>query len=132
MSLPLKRRMARAALLVAAAAPVIGMGATTASAAALPQTADLGGLSHTDAASHLGGTLDSTTHRTVGSAGGTLDSAGRTIKPAAQKTVGGAAGQVGRTVGHGTGAVQGGQGLTHLPPAGLQTGGIPPKGLPTI
>ncbi|MFE4643426.1 ATP-binding protein, partial [Streptomyces sp. NPDC056730] len=50
MSLPLTRRIARAALLVAAgAAPVIGA-AGAANAAALPQTTDLGAVSALDGA----------------------------------------------------------------------------------
>ena len=55
MSLPLKRRIARVALVVAAAVPVVGLGSAAASAATLPQATDLGGLSSSDAASTLGG-----------------------------------------------------------------------------
>lgn len=71
MSNPLKRRMAKAALLLAAgAAPVIGS-AGAASAVSLPSTTDLGGLSTVDAAS-LGDAVDGaaqTTTKLAGEAG---------------------------------------------------------------
>lgn len=145
MSHPLKRRMAQAALLVAAAAPVIGLGAGTASAAGLPQAADLGGLSSTDAASALGGNVDGATHQAVGVANDagrdaqdtlvpaahkTVESAGRTLAPAAQKTVGDAAGQVGQATGHTTRSANGG-GLTGLagPLHGVSTSQLPTESL---
>lgn len=138
MSHPLKRRMAQAALLVAAAAPVIGLGAGTASAAGLP---DLGGLSSTDAASALGSGLDGATHSAMGVASDaghnaqatlvpaahrTVESAGETLVPAAQKTVGDAAGQVGQATGHAA------QGATR-PAQGEQNGPmLPVGGLPAL
>ncbi|MBY8877018.1 ATP-binding protein [Actinacidiphila acidipaludis] len=62
MSLPLPRRIARAALLLgAAAAPLVGAGA--AHAAALPQP-NLGGLSTLDGPA-LGDTVDSASHQTT-------------------------------------------------------------------
>ncbi|MDI5970451.1 ATP-binding protein [Streptomyces sp. SL13] len=144
MSHPLKRRMAQAALLIAAAAPVIGLGAGTASAAGLPQAADLGGLSSTDAASALGDNVDGATHQAVGvanvtgrdaqqtllpAAQKTVVSAGRTMAPAAQKTVGDAAGQVGQATGHTAQTAKGGSGLTDkLPLHGLSTGGLTTQG----
>jgi hypothetical protein len=57
MSLPLTRRIARAALLVGAvAAPLVGAGA--ASAAELPQAADLGGLTSLDKTADLSHTVE--------------------------------------------------------------------------
>jgi hypothetical protein len=145
MSLPLKRRMARVALLVAAAAPVIGLGASSASAVGLPQATDLGGLSNTDAASALGGNVDDTAHQAVGVAnttGGnaaknlvpattkTLDGAGQTLTPVAKKTVGNTADQVGRVAGHTAESAQGGEGLTgQLPTSGLSGTQLPTQGL---
>ncbi len=132
MSHPLKRRMAQVALLVAAAAPVIGLGAGTASAAGLPQAADLGGISSADAAAALGGTVDGATHQASGladRAGGdaqqsllpaaqqTAESAGHHLAPAAQKTLGDTAGQAGKA----TGGTAGG-GLT----GGLPLNGVAP------
>ncbi|MCW2872919.1 ATP-binding protein [Actinacidiphila oryziradicis] len=108
MSLPLSRRIARAALLVgAAAAPLIGAGA--ASAAALPQTTDLGGLTNLDSAG-VANTLDGTTHQ-AGEVGGKavkaavpavgkgVSTVGRTALPAAQKSAGKSAGSATETVG---------------------------------
>ncbi|MFE7121170.1 hypothetical protein ACFU99_37655, partial [Streptomyces sp. NPDC057654] len=67
MSLPLTRRIARAALLVAAAAPVIGA-AGAASAAALPSTPALGGLSTIDGA-NLGNAVDGASQKATNVAG---------------------------------------------------------------
>ncbi len=127
MSLPLKRRMARVALLVAAAAPVIGMGAASASAAGLPQVSDLGGLSTTDAASNVGGNVDGAAHQAVGVVDKTGSGAAKTLVPAAGQTVAGtgktlapvaknAVGQVGSTAKSG----------------GALSGGVPVKGLPGV
>jgi hypothetical protein len=137
--------MARVALLVAAAAPVIGLGAGSASAMGLPQAADLGGLSNTDAASALGGNVDDAAHQAVGVAnqtGGeaaknlvpatakTLNGAGQAVTPVARKTVSEAADQVGRTAGHAAESAQGGEGLTdRLPTHGLSTAQLPTQGL---
>lgn len=122
MSFPLKRRMARVALLVAAAAPVVAMGAGTASAAGLPQLTDLGGLSSADTASHLTGGVDSTAKTLTPAAGQTLDTAGRTVTPLAGKTLGDATGQVGHLAGHGKAGH--GTGLTGQLPTG-SLGGLP-------
>ncbi|MBH0244931.1 hypothetical protein I3W98_21880, partial [Streptomyces cavourensis] len=65
MSLPLTRRIARTALLIAAgAAPVVGA-AGAASAAELPRTPDLGGLTALDGAG-LGNTVDGAARLEVG------------------------------------------------------------------
>ncbi|WP_328719580.1 ATP-binding protein [Streptomyces sp. NBC_00247] len=85
MSLPLTRRIARAVLLIAAAAPVIGA-AGAASAAGLPQTPDLGGLTNLDSA-NLSSTLDGTAQqgaKTLNETGGKLVG---TAVPVAAKTV---------------------------------------------
>ncbi|WSV68097.1 ATP-binding protein [Streptomyces sp. NBC_01012] len=88
MSLPLTRRIARAALLIAAAAPVVGA-AGAAGAAGLPQTPALGGLTQLDGAG-LSSTLDSTSkqgsqvaNETGGKVVGTaLPAAGQTLEKA--------------------------------------------------
>lgn len=144
MSNPLKRRMTRVALLVAAAAPVLGIGATAANAAALPQATDLGGVSSMDAASALGGNVDNATHQAIGVAGRTGDSAqktlipaaqesaasaGRTLTPAAEKTVGEAAGQVGQAAGR-TAQSSGGHGVAgSLPLSGVSSPQLPTQDL---
>jgi len=137
MSLPLKRRIARAALLVAAAAPVIGLGAQGASAAGLPQVAELGGLSQADAVSALN--VGNTAHKAAGVAdttgrsaarnlvpatGKTVDTAGRTLTPAAQRTVGDAAGGLGRATGRAVTPAHGGKGSVD-PLHGVTTGKLP-------
>ncbi|MFI1867705.1 ATP-binding protein [Streptomyces jumonjinensis] len=123
MSLPLTRRIARAALLIAAgAAPVVGA-AGSASAVDLQQATPLGGLSSVDAES-LGGTLDSTAAQATelaGSTGGntvaqavptagkSVGKVGGTAAPALQKTAGevsdGATGILGGGAGNVTGAL---------------------------
>ncbi|MET9661050.1 ATP-binding protein [Streptomyces sp. NPDC006510] len=131
MSLPLTRRIARAALLIAAgAAPVVGA-AGAAGAAELPQTPELGGLTTVDGAG-LGKTLDSASQQGTEAAGGTGGKIVGTTLPAADKTVGKAgaeatptaqkaAGGAGRLLGEATGgATQGG-----LPTQGLPTQGLP-------
>ncbi|MEV8452856.1 ATP-binding protein [Streptomyces sp. NPDC052095] len=114
MSLPLTRRIARAALLIAAgAAPVVGA-AGAAGAAELPQTPDLGGLTSVDG-SHLGKTVDGVTkqgNRAAGDTGGrlvgtALPAAHRTVgdaAPTVQKAAGGAAGTAGQVLGNAAGA----------------------------
>ncbi|MFJ6948177.1 ATP-binding protein [Streptomyces wuyuanensis] len=140
MSLPLTRRIARAALLVAAgAAPVVGA-AGSANAVDLP-TRDLGngGLTQLDgadagaeagsavdgAAREAAGTADEAGGRVVGTtlpaAAGTLGGAAETGLPAAQETAGQAAGVIGGTAG--SAATQG------LPAAqDLAGGGLPDAG----
>ncbi|MBP0460749.1 ATP-binding protein [Streptomyces montanisoli] len=113
MSLPMTRRIARAALLVAAgaAAPVVAAGA--ANAASLPGATDLGAVSSLDGA-NVGNTLDrgaqqatdmagQTGSHIVGTAvpaaGRTVGSAGKTVAPAAQKVAGDTAGTAGTMLG---------------------------------
>ncbi|WP_031078480.1 hypothetical protein [Streptomyces sp. NRRL S-118] len=113
MSLPLTRRIARAALLIAAgAAPVVGA-AGSASAVELPKAPDLGGVSSLDTASVTGTVGDATRHATglageagggavtkaVPAAGDTVTSTGKTATPAAQQAVGEATGTAGDLVG---------------------------------
>lgn len=117
MSNPLKRRMAKAALVLAAgAAPVIGS-AGGASALALPPSTDLGTLSNLDADT-LGNTAESATEATtslVGEAGGevlqdVVPAAGRsatamantavpTVRDAADTLAGGGGALAGQTTG---------------------------------
>ncbi|MEU3959306.1 ATP-binding protein [Streptomyces buecherae] len=86
MSLPLTRRIARAALLVAAgAAPLVGAGAAQAAPAQSP--AELAGLSSPDS-SPLGDALDSTTQKTARTAGEVGGEVVRQGVPAAGKAVG--------------------------------------------
>ncbi|MGA5700842.1 ATP-binding protein [Peterkaempfera bronchialis] len=87
MSLPLTRRIAQAALLVAAgAAPVVAT-AGTASAAELPRTADLGGLTQLDSDS-LAGQVRDVAHQTGKQAGGAGSSAVAAGVPTAADTLG--------------------------------------------
>ncbi|MEV0776193.1 ATP-binding protein [Streptomyces sp. NPDC050433] len=113
MSLPLTRRIARAALLIAAgAAPVVGA-AGSANAAALPQATDLGSVSQLDGAA-LGDTLDSGARQATGlagevgaetvatsvpAAGETLGDVAKAATPVAQRAAGEAAGGAGQTLG---------------------------------
>ncbi|MFD9503707.1 ATP-binding protein [Streptomyces sp. NPDC060035] len=108
MSLPLTRRIARAALLIAAgAAPVVGA-AGAAGAAGLPQTPALGGLTTLDATG-VSSTLDSASKQGTGVAketggrvvGTTLPVAGQTLEKAGTATNG------------------------DLPTGGLSTSGLP-------
>ncbi|MFD3451874.1 ATP-binding protein [Streptomyces sp. NPDC058691] len=135
MSLPLTRRIARAALLVgAAAAPLIGAGA--ASAAELPQVGDLGGLTNVDKAPEVAGTVTNVAkdsgatkavQQTVPATARTVAGLGKTAQPAvsgvatkAVGTIGGAAVEVGKKAGK-----------TGLPLQSLPTTDqLPLKGLP--
>ncbi|MET8677615.1 ATP-binding protein [Streptomyces sp. NPDC004647] len=141
MSLPLTRRIARAALLVAAgAAPLVGA-AGTASAADLPSTATLGKVGALDGA-HLGKTLDGTSKRVGQQAG---DSGSKTVKssvPKAAKTVGGvgkatapAAQKAARDAAGTTRGVLGDTATTAQKTGGTQglpsAGRLPVQGLPT-
>ncbi|MFF8917551.1 ATP-binding protein [Streptomyces sp. NPDC015032] len=123
MSLPLTRRIARAALLIAAgAAPVVGA-AGAAGAAGLPQTPDLGGLTAVDGGG-LGKTVDGASQQGSKAAGETggkivgtaLPAAGKAA-PVVQKTAGGAAGTAGKVLGGAGTATRGG-----LPTQGLPIG----------
>ncbi|MEI5006457.1 ATP-binding protein [Streptomyces sp. NPDC087659] len=154
MSLPLTRRIARAALLVAAgAAPVVGA-AGSANAVDLP-TRDLGngGLTQLEgdaagsavdgAAREAAGTANEAGGRVVGTtlpaAAGTLGGAAETGLPAAQETAGQAAGSTAGVLGEtATSATTQGlpaaQGLAGggLPDAGtaVPAGELPVQGLP--
>lgn len=113
MSLPLSRRIARTALLLAAGA-ASAVGATgSANAAELLPTKDLGGLSNLDGA-NLGDAIDDTSRdisnqagktggkavrNIVPAAGETVGSTGKSVLPAAQKTAGSATGATGSLVG---------------------------------
>ncbi|MFI9600734.1 ATP-binding protein [Streptomyces sp. NPDC004069] len=116
MSLPLTRRIARAALLVAAGAAA-GVGAAGAAGAApeLPATPNLGGLTALDGAS-VGTTVDGAAHHVAGVAG---DSGGKVVQqatPVARKAAGEAAGSAGGILG---GAAQ-----------SVTKGGLPAQSLP--
>ncbi|MFI7503863.1 ATP-binding protein [Streptomyces sp. NPDC049687] len=144
MSLPLTRRIARAALLVAAgaAAGVGAAGSASAAPSTLPAAPDLGGLTALDGA-NVGNTVDGATRSTTGLAG---DAGGKLVKqavptagktggkavkkaaPAVQKAAGEAAGSAGDVLGDtAKTATKGG-----LPTEGLTKGGLPGAGtLPT-
>ncbi|MER6994206.1 ATP-binding protein [Streptomyces sp. NPDC000410] len=135
MTLPLTRRIARAALLVAAgAAPVVGA-AGSANAAPLPQAPELGGLTQTDGAA-LGTTADGATKQatdltseaggqlvgTLSTAGKVAGQTGKTAVPAAQTMAGQGVGTAGTAVGQaaGTATEQGA-----LPGTDVVGGGLP-------
>ncbi|MEU5719907.1 ATP-binding protein [Streptomyces sp. NPDC020403] len=114
MSLPLSRRIARTALLIAAgAAPVVGA-AGAAGAAGLPQTPALGGLTSLDGAG-VSSTLDSASKQGAGVANETGGKVVGTTLPVAGKAV-----QKAGTVADG-----------ELASDTLSTDGLPTKGLPT-
>ncbi|MTE20851.1 ATP-binding protein [Streptomyces sp. TRM43335] len=114
MSLPLSRRIARTALLVAAgAASAVGATGSANATELLPTDKTLGGVSNLDGA-HLGDTIDDTSRGTgnqiartggkavqdiVPAAGKTVGSAGKTAVPAVEKTAGDAVGTAGSLVG---------------------------------
>ncbi|MET8946219.1 ATP-binding protein [Streptomyces sp. NPDC004542] len=144
MSLPLTRRIARAALLVAAgAAAGVGAAGSAGAATNLPATTpDLGGLTALDGAK-AGNAVDSTTQHVTKVAGETGGQAvkkavpaagkagGKVLKkatPAAQKTAGDVAGTAGGVLGDtASSATKGG-----LPTDALTKGGLTGKGgLPT-
>ncbi|MEI5101692.1 ATP-binding protein [Streptomyces sp. PmtG] len=143
MSLPLTRRIARAALLVAAgAAPVVGA-AGSAHAADLPAAPVLGGLSAVDGA-HVGDTLDGAAQNVSGlageagskavkkavpTAGKTVGKGAKTATPAAQRAAGDVTDDAGEVLGDTAGSAKGG-----LPAGevgkGLPTDQLPVKSLP--
>ncbi|WP_431951008.1 ATP-binding protein [Actinacidiphila sp. bgisy167] len=134
MSLPLARRIARAALLVgAAAAPLIGAGA--ASAAELPQVGKVGGLTNMDKAPELAGTVNGVAKQSgaVRTVQETLPATTETVGGLAkstQPTVQGAATQAAKTVG-GTAYELGKSAKAPGLPGGIpSTGQAPLKGLP--
>ncbi|MFE9117310.1 ATP-binding protein [Streptomyces sp. NPDC007172] len=147
MSLPLTRRIARAALLIAAgAAPVVGA-AGSASAVDVPQVApNLSGLTQMDPSS-VSNAVDGVTQKTTGMAGETgaeavkkaVPAAGKTVgqtgkvaTPAAQKAAGDAAGSAGDILGSAAKtATQSGLPGGNLPTQGVpSTDQLPLKGLP--
>ncbi|MFC9925590.1 ATP-binding protein [Streptomyces sp. NPDC127190] len=139
MSLPLTRRIARAALLVAAgAAAGVGAAGSANAAANLPAaTPNLGGLTAVDGA-HVGNTVDGATQnvtslaghaggkaveQTVPAAGKTGGSAVKKTTPVAQKAAGDAAGAAGGVLGDTASTATKG-GLPNLPvQGGLPLGG---------
>ncbi|WP_371665638.1 ATP-binding protein [Streptomyces sp. NBC_01241] len=130
MSLPLTRRIARAALLIAAgAAPVVGA-AGAAGAAALPQTPELGGLTTVDGAG-LGKTVDGASQQGTKAAGETGGKIVGTALPAAGRTVGKAGAQAAPAVQGAAGGAAGSAGKVLGGAAGATTqGGLPTQGLP--
>ncbi|MBB0243574.1 ATP-binding protein [Streptomyces alkaliphilus] len=134
MSHPLKRHIARAALVIAAgAAPVAG--AAGVAHALEPAQGDLGGLSALDGAA-AGEALDGAMQKgtalageaageavktAVPATGKVLGAATRSATPAAQETVGGAAGSGAAVLGETVGALAG---------SGLANGNLPKDGLP--
>ncbi|MEV0318772.1 ATP-binding protein [Streptomyces sp. NPDC050658] len=145
MSLPLTRRIARAALLIAAgAAPVVGA-AGSASAAELPATPDLGGVTALDGAG-LGNTVDGAAQNVTGlagetgskavkkavpAAGKTVGSGAKTTTPAAQKAAGGVAGSAGEVLGETAGTATEGALPTDDLGGSLPTDAVTKGGLPT-
>ncbi|MEV6837687.1 ATP-binding protein [Streptomyces sp. NPDC051133] len=139
MSLPLTRRIARAALLVAAgAAAGVGAAGSAGAATNLPAaTPNLGGLTALDGA-HVGNTVDGAAQNVTslaGNAGGkavnqAVPAAGKTggaavkkTAPMAQKAAGDAAGAAGGVLGDTASTATKG-GLPNLPvPGGLPLGG---------
>ncbi|MEU4270177.1 ATP-binding protein [Streptomyces sp. NPDC026092] len=132
MSLPLTRRIARAALLVAAgAAPVVGAaGSASAMDHNIAPTGALSGISSLDAAG-AGSTVDGASQTATGvvgdtgskavgkavpAAGKTVGSATKTATPAAQQIAGDTAGNAGTVVGE------------TAPSAGGLGGGVPSLG----
>ncbi|MEU6883165.1 ATP-binding protein [Streptomyces sp. NPDC046712] len=121
MSLPLTRRIARAALLVAAgAAPVVGAaGSASALDHSIAPTGALSGISSLDAAG-VGNTVDGASQTATGVVGDTGGKAVDKAVPAAGKTVDAA----GRTAGAATGSAPSTDALGQ----GLPTGGVPSLG----
>ncbi|MCX4548426.1 ATP-binding protein [Streptomyces sp. NBC_01387] len=135
MSLSLPRRIARTALLIAAGAVPVVAAAGVASAAELPQTPNLGGVTALDGAG-LGNSVDGAAQKATGLAGDTggkavnkavptagkaVGAAGRTAVPAAQQAAGDTAATAAGVVG---GAAQ------SATDGGLSAGGQPTGGLP--
>ncbi|MEV5881716.1 ATP-binding protein [Streptomyces sp. NPDC052020] len=141
MSLPLTRRIARAALLVAAgAAAGVGAAGSASAAPELPAAPNLGALTALDGA-NLATTVDEAARKTTGHAGDAGSKAvkqtvptagkagGKAVKktaPVAQKAAGDVAGTAGDLVGDtARTATESG-----LPTGALGKGGLPVKGLP--
>ncbi|MEU1053770.1 ATP-binding protein [Streptomyces sp. NPDC005876] len=144
MSLPLTRRIARAALLVAAgAAAGVGAAGSASAAPELPATPNLAGLTALDGA-NVGATVDSAAQnvtKTAGETGGNavkkaVPAAGKTggsvvkqTTPAAQKAAGDAAGAAGDIVGDTAKTATKGGLPTDAVGKGLP-GSLPVQGLP--
>ncbi|MFI8825857.1 ATP-binding protein [Streptomyces sp. NPDC053431] len=120
MSLPLTRRIARAALLVAAgAAPVVGAaGSASALDHSIVPTGGLSGLTALDSAA-AGSTVDTASQTATGVVGETGSKAVGTAAPAAGKTLG----TVGETAGAATESAEA--------PTGGAVGSLPTGDLPT-
>ncbi|QHC25596.1 ATP-binding protein [Streptomyces sp. GS7] len=87
MSLPVTRRIARAALLIAAgAAPVVAAAGSASAVSLPPQGNEMGGLSTLDSAS-TGKALDSQAQKGVGVVNATGNEAERTLAPALVRTL---------------------------------------------
>jgi hypothetical protein len=144
MSLPLTRRIARAALLVAAgAAPVVGAaGSASALDHGIAPTGALSGISSLDGAG-VGDTVDGASRTATGvagdtggkavgkgvpAAGKTVGAAGKTATPAAQELAGETAGSAGEVVGETTDAASETAPSTGALGEGLPTGGVPSLG----
>ncbi|GGT82297.1 MULTISPECIES: ATP-binding protein [Streptomyces] len=131
MTLPLTRRIARAALLVAAgAAPVVGAaGSASALDHSLAPTGALSGVSSLDGAG-VGNTVDGASKTATGLAGDktvgkAVDRAGKTATPTAQKAAGSAGEILGETAGAATESTPATDGLGEGVPSlgGLPIGG---------
>ncbi|MCI0385234.1 ATP-binding protein [Streptomyces sp. CNQ085] len=125
MSLPLSRRIARTALLVAAgAASAVGAAGSANAAELLPPAKNLGGVSNLDGA-NLGDTIDDTSRRastqvaetgseavkkTVPTAGRTVGAAGKAAVPAVRKTADDTVGTAGSLLGETAGPATDGKG----------------------
>ncbi|MEV4945175.1 ATP-binding protein [Streptomyces sp. NPDC053755] len=139
MSLPLTRRIARAALLVAAgAAPVVGAaGSASALDHSLAPTGALSGISSLDGAG-VGTAVDGASQTATGvagdtgskavgkavpAAGKTVGTAGKTATPAAQKVAGDTAGSAGEVLGETAGTA-----TDSAPATGALGEGVPSLG----
>ncbi|MFB7374861.1 ATP-binding protein [Streptomyces sp. NPDC056222] len=129
MSLPLTRRIARAALLVAAgAAPVVGAaGSASALDHSIAPTGALSGISSLDGAG-VGNAVDGASQTATGVVGDTGGEAVGKAVPTAQKVAGDTAGNAGEALGDTAGGVS-----EHAPSAdglgqNLPTGGVPSLG----
>ncbi|MFD0394737.1 ATP-binding protein [Streptomyces nogalater] len=146
MSLPLTRRIARAALLVAAgAAAGVGAAGSAGAATNLPDVApNLSGLTALDGA-HAGDSVDSAAQQVTSVAGHTggkaveqaVPAAGKTggsavkrTAPVAQKAAGDVAGAAGCPRGRRGRRDEGGLPTDAVTKGGLPTGSLPTQGLP--
>ncbi|QMU75187.1 ATP-binding protein [Streptacidiphilus sp. PB12-B1b] len=131
MSLPLSRRIAQAAFVVAAGAVPAVLAGSASAASMLPAVPDLGAVSQPDGG-NLGGNLQNATHQTGQLAGAgasstvgaavpaVADATGATASkalPATDGVVGGATRQLGQVTGNPTGSLGGVGGLTRSMPA---------------